>query len=50
MSWVWWGSSVIAALGRLKQDDLKFEVRLGCIVRSSLKRSTAGTKPTKQTK
>jgi hypothetical protein len=35
---VWWGTPVIPALGRLRQEDYKFQVGLGYIVRSCLKK------------
>jgi hypothetical protein len=35
-SWVWWHASVIPALGRLKQEDDKFEGNLSTLVRLCL--------------
>jgi hypothetical protein len=32
--WAWWNKSVIPALRKLMQEDCKFEVSLGYIVRS----------------
>jgi hypothetical protein len=36
--WVWWYTPVIPALEKLRQEDLKFEVSLGYIVISCLKK------------
>jgi hypothetical protein len=32
-SQAWWQTSVILALGRLRQEDYEFKVSLGCILR-----------------
>jgi hypothetical protein len=42
-SWVWWHTSVISALGRLRQEDHKFKASLGYIVRSWLKKKKKKT-------
>jgi hypothetical protein len=36
-NWVWWCTSTIFALKRLRQEDLKFDASLGYIVRLSQK-------------
>jgi hypothetical protein len=36
-SWVWWCTPVTPTLGRLRQEDLKFEVSLDYTVRPSFK-------------
>jgi hypothetical protein len=38
LSQAWWSTPIILALGRLRQEDLEFEVGLGCIVRLYLKK------------
>jgi hypothetical protein len=38
VSQTWWHMPIIPALGRLKQEDHKFEASLGYIVRSCLKK------------
>jgi hypothetical protein len=37
---MWWLSSVIPALVRLRQEDWKFKASLGCIARPCLKNKT----------
>jgi hypothetical protein len=41
--WVWWYRSVILALGRLRQEDMEFEISLGYVVRSCLKTKHTNT-------
>jgi hypothetical protein len=43
-SQAWWFTTVILAFGRLRQEDHKFEVSLGYIVRPYLKKKSS--KPT----
>jgi hypothetical protein len=35
---MWWHMPIILALGRLRQEDFKFETRLSYIARSCLKK------------
>jgi hypothetical protein len=37
LCWVWWGTSIIPALRKWRQEDLKFNISLGYIVRPCLK-------------
>jgi hypothetical protein len=36
-SWVWWGTSIIPALGRLRQENQEFEGSLYYIARACFK-------------
>jgi hypothetical protein len=38
MSWVWWYTSVIPALGRLRQENHEFQGSLGYIARPYVKK------------
>lgn len=39
-NWAWWSSPIILLLGKLRQEDHKFEGSLGYIVRLSKKKKT----------
>jgi hypothetical protein len=41
---VWWYRPVIVELGRLRQEDLEFNISLVCIVRSCLRKERKGRK------
>jgi hypothetical protein len=41
-SWAWWYASIISALGKLRQEDHKFETSLGYVERPCLKKQKQG--------
>ena len=43
-SWTWWYMTITPALGKLKQEDMKFEVSMRYIVRLCLKKKKKSKK------
>jgi hypothetical protein len=42
--WVWWCTPVIPAPGRLRQEDLKFRVRMGYITKDTVSKKKSKIK------